>query len=80
MNLQNGLTYKYVITAFDFMRNESQYSNAVSIQAGDNIPPAAPLWGEPPYETGGSESGVWAELFYQKSPEPDVARYIAYTR
>ena len=73
-DLQVGLKYFFVVTAYDTARNESVYSNEISITISieDKVAPTAPVI------TSYSHEESKARLEWEKSPEADVAGYRLY--
>lgn len=73
-DLKQGVSYFFVLTAYDIYNNESNYSNEISvtIPVSDTIPPSAPII------SGYSIQQKKVHLSWQGNNEPDLSGYKVY--
>ncbi len=72
LGVANGVTYYYVVTAFDLNANESAYSDEVSATPLDTTPPAAPIG------LAAAAGDGTVNLTWNVNTEPDLAGYDVY--
>ncbi len=70
--VSNGTLYYYVVTAYDNLSQESQYSSEVQVRPEDMTPPAAPTG----LEATALDSSVY--LTWDANTEPDFNSYFIY--